>query len=85
MTSSPHLQNGCSEGVRAAGGWAMFDLLPPALKGRIDPWGAEPPGMALMRGIKRTLDPQRTPEPGAIRGRNLSATACAPHYSVLNV
>jgi glycolate dehydrogenase FAD-binding subunit len=43
--------------VRTVGGWAMFDLLPPALKGRIDPWGAEPPGIALMRGIKRTLDP----------------------------
>jgi len=56
------------EAIRAAGGWTMFDLLPPALKGRIDPWGAEPPGMALMRGIKRMLDPNECLSPGRFVG-----------------
>jgi len=54
--------------VRAAGGWAVFDLLPTRLKDRIDPWGAEPPGLQLMRGIKRTLDPNRCLSPGRFVG-----------------
>ena len=54
--------------VRAAGGWTMFDLLPSAMKDRIDPWGAEPPGMALMREIKRTLDPNGRLSPGRFVG-----------------
>jgi glycolate oxidase FAD binding subunit len=44
--------------VRAAGGWTLFDRLPAALVQDIEPWDADPPGLALMRGIKRTLDPK---------------------------
>jgi glycolate oxidase FAD binding subunit len=54
--------------VRAAGGWVVFDLLPTRLKDRIDPWGAEPPGLHLMRGIKRTLDPNGCMSPGRFVG-----------------
>ena len=54
--------------VRAAGGWTVFDLLPTVLKDRIDPWGADPPGMQLMRGIKETLDPSGCLSPGRFVG-----------------
>jgi glycolate oxidase FAD binding subunit len=54
--------------VRAAGGWAVFDLLPTRLKDRIDPWGTELPGLQLMRGIKRTLDPTGCLSPGRFVG-----------------
>jgi glycolate oxidase FAD binding subunit len=56
------------ERVSAAGGWAVFDLLPSGVKGRIDPWGAEPRGMALMRAIKQTLDPGGRLNPGRFVG-----------------
>jgi len=64
----PSFSEWLQESVRAAGGWAVIDLLPPALKGRIDPWGPEPPGMALMRGIKQTLDPNECLSPGRFVG-----------------
>jgi glycolate oxidase FAD binding subunit len=54
--------------VSAAGGWVVFDLFSPDLKGRIDPWGPEPPGMALMRGIKQALDPKGHLSPGRFVG-----------------
>jgi glycolate oxidase FAD binding subunit len=54
--------------TRAAGGWIRFDVLPTAWKARIDPWGADPPGVALMRGVKRTLDPQACLSPGRFVG-----------------
>jgi glycolate oxidase FAD binding subunit len=54
--------------VRAAGGWTVFDLLPTELKDRIDPWGMEPPGMAVMRGIKQALDPSGRLSPGRFVG-----------------
>jgi glycolate oxidase FAD binding subunit len=50
--------------VRAVGGWTVFDLLPTRLKDRIDPWGTDPPGIRLMRGIKQTLDPSACLSPG---------------------
>jgi glycolate oxidase FAD binding subunit len=54
--------------ARAAGGWAVFDLLPPGVKNRIDPWGTTPPGLTLMRGIKQTLDPNARLSPGRFVG-----------------
>jgi glycolate oxidase FAD binding subunit len=54
--------------LRAAGGWAVFDVLPAALKARIDPWGADVPGMELMRRIKQTLDPHGRLSPGRFVG-----------------
>jgi glycolate oxidase FAD binding subunit len=54
--------------VRAGGGWVVFDALPVALKGQIDPWGADAPGLTLMRGIKQTLDPKGRLSPGRFVG-----------------
>jgi glycolate oxidase FAD binding subunit len=56
------------EATRAAAGWIRFDVLPTAWKARIDPWGAAPPGVALMRGVKRTLDPEARLSPGRFVG-----------------
>lgn len=46
------------------GGWLVFDTLPSASGAAIDPWGAGIPGVELMRGIKRTLDPGGRLSPG---------------------
>ena len=54
--------------LRSLGGWAVFDVIPTALKAHIDPWGADIPGIELMRGIKRTLDPQARLSPGRFVG-----------------
>ncbi|HVO22150.1 MAG TPA: FAD-binding oxidoreductase [Candidatus Margulisiibacteriota bacterium] len=54
--------------VRAAGGWTFFDHLPGSLVRDIDPWDADPPGLALMRGIKQTLDPSGCLSPGRFVG-----------------
>jgi hypothetical protein len=54
--------------VRDVGGWAVFDTVPAALKARIDPWGPDIPGIELMRGIKRTLDPYDRLSPGRFVG-----------------
>ena len=54
--------------VREGGGWVVFDALPVALKGHIDPWDADVPGLALMRGIKQTLDPKGRLSPGRFVG-----------------
>ena len=54
--------------VRAAGGWTVFDRLPTALKGQIDPWPADVPGLGLMRGVKNTLDPHGRLSPGRFVG-----------------
>jgi glycolate oxidase FAD binding subunit len=56
------------EATRAAGGWIRFDVLPTVWKTRIDPWGGEPPGVALMRGVKHTLDPKTRLSPGRFVG-----------------
>lgn len=54
--------------LRGTGGWVVFDALPSALKAWIDPWGADIPGVELMRGIKRTLDPHDRLSPGRFVG-----------------
>jgi glycolate oxidase FAD binding subunit len=51
-----------------SGGGAVLDRLPTRLKGAIDPWGPEPPGMRLMRGVKTTLDARRLFSPGTFVG-----------------
>ena len=52
------------------GGFARFDTMPPSLSTTIDPWGTEIPGLSLMRGIKRALDPQGILSPGRFAGGN---------------
>jgi len=54
--------------VRTAGGWIVFDLLPSGVKDRLNPWGREPQGLALMRGIKQTLDASGRLSPGRFVG-----------------
>jgi glycolate dehydrogenase FAD-binding subunit len=54
--------------VRESGGWVVFEALPVALKGHVDPWDADMPGLALMRGIKQMLDPKGRLSPGRFVG-----------------
>jgi glycolate oxidase FAD binding subunit len=53
--------------VRQAGGWTVFDRIPTPIKAHIDTWG-DVPALALMRGIKQTLDPHRRLSPGRFVG-----------------
>ena len=55
-------------GVRERHGWAMFDRVPAPLVSRVDPWGMDVPGLELMRGIKRSLDPHDRLSPGRFVG-----------------
>lgn len=69
MEVMPSFAEWVGETVHAAGGWTVFDLLPAGLKEHIDPWGhTAPPGLALMRGIKQTLDPTGCLSPGRFVG-----------------
>jgi glycolate oxidase FAD binding subunit len=69
MEVMPAFAEWVGETVHAAGGWTVFDLLPTELKEHIDPWGTTaPPGLALMRGIKQTLDPTGRLSPGRFVG-----------------
>ena len=54
--------------VRDAGGWVTFDVAPGVANDRIDPWGIDPPGAELMRGVKRALDPRGRLSPGRFVG-----------------
>ncbi len=40
----------------------------PELRGEIDPWGAPPAALALMRTIKQRFDPRGTLAPGRFAG-----------------
>jgi glycolate oxidase FAD binding subunit len=54
--------------IREAGGWVVFDLLPAEYKAQLDPWGFDTPALELMRGIKKTLDPNGRFSPGRFVG-----------------
>lgn len=54
--------------MRSADQWVVFDALPAELKRDVDPWGTDPPGVVLMRGIKDTLDPHHRLSPGRFVG-----------------
>ena len=54
--------------ARQADGWAIFDLLPARLKARLDAWDADVPGISLMRGVKKMLDPKGRFGPGRFVG-----------------
>lgn len=51
------------------GGHLVWTRLPPVLKTEVDVWGAPRADFAIMRGIKRTLDPNRLFSPGRFIGR----------------
>jgi glycolate oxidase FAD binding subunit len=54
--------------ARARGAWVVFEALPAALRGRIDPWGFDAPALRLMAGVKRALDPTGVFSPGRFVG-----------------
>ncbi len=47
-----------------SGGHAIIAAAPPRVKEGIDVWGAPPPGLAIMREIKRQFDPAGILNPG---------------------
>jgi glycolate oxidase FAD binding subunit len=64
---------GFAEAVRGVatdvGADCVFERLPAALIGRVDPWGDPGPGFRVMQGIKRILDPTGIFSPGRFAGR----------------
>ncbi len=54
--------------ARARGAWVVFEALPAALRGRVDPWGFSAPALRLMSGVKRALDPAGVFSPGRFVG-----------------
>jgi glycolate oxidase FAD binding subunit len=55
--------------ARQLGVWVVFEALPPALRGQVDPWGFNEPTLPLMAGVKRALDPGGLFSPGRFVGR----------------
>ncbi len=49
-----------------AGGYAVIESAPPALKARLPVWGAEPGGLALMRKLRGAYDPRGIMIPGRL-------------------
>jgi glycolate oxidase FAD binding subunit len=54
--------------ARERGGHAVILAGPPACKEGIDVWGSPPPGLSLMREIKREFDPKGILNPGRFLG-----------------
>jgi glycolate oxidase FAD binding subunit len=54
--------------TRQAGGWIVFEHVPPDLRDRLDPWGFSEPSVPLMVKIKRALDPGDIFSPGRFVG-----------------
>jgi glycolate oxidase FAD binding subunit len=56
--------------MAASAGWALFvERAPLALRRRVDAFGPEPAGLALMRALKRRFDPEGRFAPGRFAGR----------------
>jgi len=49
-----------------AGGYAVVESAPPALKAQLAVWGAEPGGLELMRKLRAAYDPQGVMIPGRL-------------------
>jgi glycolate oxidase FAD binding subunit len=55
--------------VAADEGSVVIERGAPALRTRVDPWGAvPPPSLVLMRALKQQFDPERTLNPGRFVG-----------------
>jgi glycolate oxidase FAD binding subunit len=50
----------------AAGGYAVVEAAPPALKALLPLWGQPPGGLELMRRLRDKFDPQRIMVPGRL-------------------
>ncbi|MFY3744714.1 FAD-binding oxidoreductase [Anaeromyxobacter sp. Red801] len=58
-----------ARGAVAAGhGSVVIADAPAALRARVDPWGAPPAGLEVMRRLKRELDPEHRLAPGRLPG-----------------
>ncbi len=57
------------EGMDRLGGGVIVQSCPTALKREIDVWGAEPPGIGVMRRLKAQYDPNNIMNPGRLVGR----------------
>ncbi len=57
------------EHVSRLGGTSVVQQCPPALKQDMDVWGEEPPGIEVMRRMKRQYDPNGIMNPGRFVGR----------------
>lgn len=53
---------------RTAGGHAVIEKLPPALKNGLDVWGYDAPALEIMRRIKAEFDPKGLLNPGRFVG-----------------
>ncbi|MBV8579657.1 MAG: FAD-binding oxidoreductase [Candidatus Eremiobacteraeota bacterium] len=49
-------------------GHVVFDAIPAAARGLVDPWGPTPPSFALMRTLKQNFDPHGLCNPGRFIG-----------------
>jgi glycolate oxidase FAD binding subunit len=64
---------GAVESARAAlgplgNGALVLQAAPPELRARVDPWGPPPPGIEVMRRLKKELDPEARLAPGRFVG-----------------
>jgi len=60
--------DGFSQELKAKGGQVVVRRAPTASKDELDIFGPPPPGFALMRELKRTLDPNAILNPGRFVG-----------------
>jgi glycolate oxidase FAD binding subunit len=54
--------------VIADGGYVVVEAAPPDLKGNVEVWGPPPSTFALLKGLKRTFDPEGILNPGRFIG-----------------
>jgi len=52
--------------AEAAGGYAVVEVAPTALKGDLPLWGAPPGGLDLMRRLREKFDPEAIMIPGRL-------------------
>ncbi len=62
----PALVEACAAGASAAGGYAVVEVAPPALKPTLPLWGAPPGGLDLMRRLREQFDPRGIMVPGRL-------------------
>ena len=50
------------------GGFAVVETAPPEAKAQLEVWGPPPPSFPLLKGLKRTFDPEGVLSPGRFIG-----------------
>ncbi|HYM68477.1 MAG TPA: FAD-binding oxidoreductase [bacterium] len=64
--AGPALVEALGPAADTAGGYAVVEAAPPALKARLPIWGTEPGGLALMRRLRAAYDPRGIMVPGRL-------------------